>query len=65
MVVYSVRLRPTACQQLGGNEMKKPKKDPIREARIAGMVLLPGEPTAVFLSGQMHRGKYRFTAQQG
>jgi hypothetical protein len=28
------------------------------------MVLLPGKPTAVSLSGQMHRGKYRFTAQQ-
>jgi hypothetical protein len=40
MVVYSVRLRPTACRLHGGNEMKKPGKDPIREHRIHNEVIV-------------------------
>src|SRR6516164_10181732 len=34
MVVYSMRLRSTTCRYHGRNEMKNPKKDPIREDRI-------------------------------
>ena len=35
-----MRLRPTACRQHGGDEMKKPKKDSIREARIHNDVIV-------------------------
>jgi Calcium binding len=40
MVIYSVRLRPPACRQYGGNEMKKPRKDPLREDRIHNEVIV-------------------------
>jgi hypothetical protein len=40
MVVYSVRLRPTACRQHDSDEMKKPKQDPMREDRIHNEVIV-------------------------
>lgn len=39
MVVFGVPLRPTACRY-HGDEMKKPKKDPIREDRIHSEVIV-------------------------
>ena len=40
MVVCRGRLRPTACRHHGGNQMKKPKKDPVREDRIHHEVIV-------------------------